>query len=141
MCLNSRSYQRGASLLEVLVAIVIVSFGLLGLAGLQMTSVKSNHSAYERSQATLLAYDLSDRMRAMHSEALNGRFDDGSNHVERTSWDGSIARVLGTAATGSVVRNDNFVTITVSWDDNRGRIQQSDAASMTDMNFVYETEF
>ena len=56
--------QSGFSLIEVLISIVIASIGLLGLAGMQATGLKNNHSAYQRSQATVLAYDLADRMRA-----------------------------------------------------------------------------
>ena len=56
--------QSGASLIEVLVAVVLLSFGVVGLAGLQFNGTKFNHSAYLRSQATSLAYDLADRARA-----------------------------------------------------------------------------
>ncbi|WP_439115655.1 type IV pilus modification protein PilV [Hydrogenophaga sp.] len=56
--------QEGASLIEVLVAVVLLSFGIVGLAGLQFNGTKFNHSAYLRSQATSLAYDLVDRARA-----------------------------------------------------------------------------
>jgi type IV pilus assembly protein PilV len=54
----------GFSLLEVLVAIVIFSFGLLGLAQLQLVGLAGNQSATIRTMATSLAYDMSDRMRA-----------------------------------------------------------------------------
>ena len=54
----------GFTLLEVLIALVIFSIGLLGLAGMQMQGLKYNHESYLRSQATLLAYDLLDRMRS-----------------------------------------------------------------------------
>lgn len=56
--------QNGFTLIEILVAVLILSLGLLGLAGLQAASIRSNHSAYLRSQATQLAYDMADRMRA-----------------------------------------------------------------------------
>jgi type IV pilus assembly protein PilV len=56
--------QRGATLIEVLVSVVLLSFGIVGLAGLQMNGTKFNHSAYLRSQATALAYDMADRIRA-----------------------------------------------------------------------------
>lgn len=49
---------------EVLVTVVILSIGLLGIAGLQATALRNNHSAYLRTQATLLSYDIADRMRA-----------------------------------------------------------------------------
>lgn len=56
--------QRGATLIEVLVAVVLLSVGLVGLAGLQYNGTKFNHSAYLRSQATALAYDAIERVRA-----------------------------------------------------------------------------
>ncbi len=54
----------GFTLIEVLIAMVVLAVGLLGLAGLQATSLRNNQSAYNRSQATQLSYDLADRMRA-----------------------------------------------------------------------------
>lgn len=54
---------KGFTLLEVLVALLVLSIGLLGLAGLQVTGLRDNHSAYLRSQAVLLAQDMADRMR------------------------------------------------------------------------------
>lgn len=56
--------QSGFSLLEVLIAVVVTSVGLIGLAGMQAAGLNSNQRAYQRSQATVLAYDLADRMRA-----------------------------------------------------------------------------
>lgn len=55
---------RGFTLLEVLVAVLIFSLGLMGLAGLLAVSVKTNHAAYLRTQATFLAQGMADRMRA-----------------------------------------------------------------------------
>jgi len=54
---------KGFTLLEILITVLILSVGLLGIAGLQVTSLKNNHSSYQRTQATLLAYDVVDRMR------------------------------------------------------------------------------
>jgi type IV pilus assembly protein PilV len=54
----------GFTLVEVLVAVLVLAIGLLGLAGLQVTGLRNNQSAYHRSLATQLAYDISDRMRA-----------------------------------------------------------------------------
>jgi len=54
----------GFTLLEVLVALVVLSIGLLGLAGLQLTSVTNTRDAYYRTQAITLSYDIADRMRA-----------------------------------------------------------------------------
>ncbi|MES1999426.1 MAG: type IV pilus modification protein PilV [Pseudomonadota bacterium] len=56
--------ENGFTLLEVLVAIVVLSLGLLGLAGLQAASLRNNQVAYYRSIATQQAQDIADRMRA-----------------------------------------------------------------------------
>ena len=58
------SRQRGFSLIEVLVALFVLSIGLLGLAGLQTLGLKFNTQSYQRTQAVLNAYDIIDRMRA-----------------------------------------------------------------------------
>lgn len=55
---------RGFTLIEVLVTIVVVSIGLLGLAGLQISGLRANVSSEARSKATLLASDIIERMRA-----------------------------------------------------------------------------
>ncbi|HEX8989348.1 MAG TPA: type IV pilus modification protein PilV [Rhodocyclaceae bacterium] len=57
-------FQKGVSLLEVLVTVLVLSFGLLGVAGLQTTALKATHSSYYRSIANALAADIVDRLRA-----------------------------------------------------------------------------
>jgi len=74
--------EEGFTLLEVLIAIVVFSFGLLGIAGMMTISVRNNHNGYLRSQANFLAENMMDRMRA-NPEAL---------------WDGDYN---GTASTGT----------------------------------------
>lgn len=65
--------QQGFTMLEVLIAILIISFGLLGLAGLQIVSLKYAHSATLRTVATQHAQDIADRMRAnLAGVAANG---------------------------------------------------------------------
>jgi type IV pilus assembly protein PilV len=51
-------------MIEVLIAAIVLSIGLLGIAGLQAQSLRKNQSALMRSQASILAYDMADRMRA-----------------------------------------------------------------------------
>jgi len=66
------SAQSGFTLIEVLVSALILSLGLVGVAGLQAMSLKNNQSAYLRSQASALAYDLADRMRTNIAGANSG---------------------------------------------------------------------
>jgi len=56
--------QSGFTLIEVLVSVLILSIGLIGVAALQGVSLKNTQSAFMRTQASALAYDLADRMRA-----------------------------------------------------------------------------
>ena len=65
---------RGFTIIEVLIAVLVLSLGLLGMAGLQATSLRANTSAAQRGQATLLAYDIIDRMRANRDQALAGSY-------------------------------------------------------------------
>lgn len=67
--------QNGSSLVEVLVTMVIVSLGLLGQAGLMAQSSKSNNAAFMRSQATLLAYDILERLRLNRALAVALKFN------------------------------------------------------------------
>jgi len=70
MSIMKRKHQHGFTMIEVLIAAVVLGVGLLGLAGMQAQSLQFNYSAYQRSQANLLAYDIIDRMRANQSETL-----------------------------------------------------------------------
>ena len=68
--------QQGFSLIEILIAIIVLSIGLLGLAGLQLSSLRNSNSAYARSQAVVLTNDIIDRMRANIVGFNQGRYDD-----------------------------------------------------------------
>lgn len=72
-----RSSPRGFTLLEVLIALLVFSLGLLGVAGLMVISVKTNNSAYLRTQASFLAQAMADRMRANTGKTndYNGDYD------------------------------------------------------------------
>lgn len=69
------SKTRGFTLVEVLVSLVILSLGLLGIAKLMLFSSHSNDSAYLRSQASDLAYEMLDDMRANIVQAGTNAYD------------------------------------------------------------------
>lgn len=152
MLMAYRRKERGATLLEVLVTIVVLAIGLLGLAGLQVTSIQSNHSAYYRSQATILAYDLSDRMRSNRTQALDGAYaiefppSSSSNAVSGSRTARDVAEWLNRLAdalpsgTGKVESNDNLITIHVRWDDTRGQIKSVNTTGTHTETFIYRTE-
>ena len=73
-----RTQQSGFTLIEVLVSVLVLSIGLVGVAALQGVSLKNTQSAFMRSQATALAYDVADRMRANVTSARSGLYDSGS---------------------------------------------------------------
>lgn len=115
-----RGEQRGSTLLEVLIAIVVLSFGLLGMAGLQGASLKVNHSAMQHSHATVLGYDMLDRLRlspptgrqydvdlddAAPEEAAEPE-DDTVRDADIRQWRRALVSALGPDATGGVCRSD-----------------------------------
>jgi len=64
------NHSAGFSLFEVLIALVVLSVGLLGLASLQGQSISSSYNAHLRTQATSLAQSMVDRMRANREYAM-----------------------------------------------------------------------
>ena len=67
---RSRARRGGFSLIEVLVSILVLSFGMLGVASLLATSLSGSHTSSLRTQAIVLADDLADRMRANRTTAI-----------------------------------------------------------------------
>ncbi len=65
---------KGFTIIEVLVAMVILSIGVLGLGLLQLTAVQNTQGGHMRSQATILAYDIIDSMRANIPAVANGDY-------------------------------------------------------------------
>lgn len=66
--------QQGFNLIEVLITLVVLAVGLLGLAMLQNLGLRLGHQSYERTQATILIYDIVDRMRANPAGVTAGNY-------------------------------------------------------------------
>lgn len=135
MLMAKRNYQilpqKGVTLIEVLVAIIVLSIGLLGLAGLQSAGLTHNQSANFRSTATTMTYSILDSMRANRIEAVNGGYNitlgaaipSGSTIAEQDqrNWLNELALRLP-AGTGAINVTGTVVTVTIRWDDSRGTL-------------------
>lgn len=142
--------QLGFGLFEVLIAIVVTAIGLLGLAVLQTTGLRNNQSAYQGSQATVLAYDMADRMRANPTSINNylssfmtlaaataAGVQEGCGTTSGCSsaqlaqndlleWDAALTQALP-EGTGTIAVVDGIYTVTVAWDKNRdGAVNELD---------------
>jgi type IV pilus assembly protein PilV len=72
--MNQRRKTKGFTMMEVMVAIIIIAIGLLGIAGLQLLAIRNTTGAGLRTVATQLAYDIVDRMRANQKAVVAGYY-------------------------------------------------------------------
>lgn len=118
----------GVSLVEVLVSVVVFSVGLLGSAGLMGASMRSTNTAYYRSQATVLADDILDRMRANVQAARDQEYDidlgpsyaANTGTMERYDCEEWVETLAATFPDGEGIVDvtpSGDVTITIQWDD------------------------
>ena len=107
--------QHGFTLIEAMVALLIFSAGLLGLAGMQMAGMQNNHGALMRTIATQYSYDMADRIRSRKAALpfLQADFDE---------WEASLANSLP-SGTGSIEDlGNNSIQISVYWDEERSGV-------------------
>jgi type IV pilus assembly protein PilV len=129
--------QRGVGLIEVLIALLVLSFGMLGMAGLQVWSLKYNQSAMERGMAVVQTHTIADAMRADRPAALRDEFDIGLEaeppsgntfaEVSLRAWRASVQEALGPDATGSVECNGSRCDIRVRWNDTRATYRDTES--------------
>lgn len=137
--------QRGVGLVEVMVAVAILAFGMLGIAALQATALRSSQSSLERSEAVMKTYAVLDAMRANRDVAMIGGYNMGNINAayEVTTWAcgrpdagdlaandrrqwmgttavaGSLKATLGDAACAAIRCSDEECIVAVRWDDSR----------------------
>ncbi|MDW7746180.1 type IV pilus modification protein PilV [Halomonas sp.] len=135
----------GFTLIEALVAILVLAVGLLGVAAMQIKAMQSSHAAYQRSVATLAAQDAVERLWASASEK-NGKCDD---IVSMEDWDAGNywpdwhdvwitylpgLNVIGLPNTTSVAGDECRFDIVISWDDERFVLQSNNSSSVEDVS-------
>lgn len=115
----------GFTLIEVLVALVILTIGLLGLAGLQARGLSGSTDALIRSQATLYVYDMAERMRANRDAAISGKYTTTFGAAPTSTgdvveddlvdWLAELATLPG--GEGAISTASGVTTISVRWSE------------------------
>ncbi|HCR34575.1 MAG TPA: type IV pilus modification protein PilV [Stenotrophomonas sp.] len=139
--------QSGFTLIEVLIAILVLGFGLLGFALLQTMNVRYVQSANFRTQATNLSYEMLDQIRANRVAAPKyvGSYTATTTNCApvtdtqlepatyMTDWRCRLGKALGANATAQIVRNGAQYEVRVTWGDERWK------ADATDLTFTAST--
>ncbi len=127
--------QRGFTLIEVLIAVLILGFGLLGMALLQTMNVRFVQSSNFRTQATNLSYELLDQVRVnrISRASYNGTYTALTSDADCKSptgtsltttafikdWRCRMGKALGADAQAVVTVNGDNVQVGISWNDQR----------------------
>ena len=105
-----RARSRGISMIEVLVVLVLFSFGLIGMVGLQARAVQTSVGAEDSNRAALLANEIASTMWGSNSVNLST--------ATLASWNTMVADATGRGlpnGTGTVAVAGNVATITIGW--------------------------
>lgn len=147
----TRRHAEGFTLIEVMVSIVVLAFGLLGFALLQTWTVRFTQSAAYKTQATNLGYSLLDDMRANRLSAAKyagaASFAQGSLSAGActaptgtlsvdsiaTAWKCDVVKALGEQAGASVTYDNGMATVSITWGE---RVRAGDNPNTT---FVAES--
>jgi type IV pilus assembly protein PilV len=143
--MNNTKNQLGVGLIEVLVAVLILGTALLTLTSLQTRSLQFNQTAYFRSQANILAYDILDRIRINRKNAENydiaitASAPTGTTTLvdrDRKAWLDAVA-VLLPSGDGSIDCDSNGkCTVNIIWTE---QLSSSSGQNET-MTFTYSTQ-
>jgi len=137
--------QRGASLIEVMVALLVLTVSMLGVAATQATALRNNQSSLERSQAVIASYSILDAMRANPTAARNNAYNmeltcsaptgTGRIAVDQARWINSLKADVGSAACGAINCSNGVCTVTVRWDESRA-LAGSSTQSLTTVSRI-----
>ncbi len=128
---QAKCIQRGASLIEVLVSVLVLTFGILGAAALQSRALRNNQSSYEHAQMTVLAQSILDAMRANRAGMSAGAYEmaswtcsapsgAGLAANDLTLWIGNLHQQIHPGACGRITCAARDCLVGIRWDDSRG---------------------
>jgi type IV pilus assembly protein PilV len=132
-------------MIEVLVALVVLAIGMLGVAAMQLTSLRNSQSAFERTGAVIASDSILDAMRAnavatranAYNLAMACTAPTGTTRVaiDQARWITDIKAAIGTSACGSIACANSVCRVTVRWDDSRAT-EGSNAQSLVLMSRI-----
>ncbi len=114
--------QRGFTLIEVLIAVVILAIGLLGVAGVQVVSLQQTNNSFLQTKANLHVQDLAERLR------LNGGSPLSAGDV--TELEKKVKTSLGDDSTVQITFDGSLATIKVTWEE-RVPVSQESGGTQT----------
>lgn len=117
--------SKGFTLIEALVALLVISIGMLGLAAMSIKSLQSSHASYNRSLATLVALDVREKawLEYLEKSGVCDEVDESAFVDELNSyWSGDSGEEPWDVLPGldiAVAESSCEVTVTVSWTESR----------------------
>jgi type IV pilus assembly protein PilV len=104
--------QKGFTLMEVLIALVILAVGLLGVTGMQITAIRGNHFSGNLTQATVLAQNKLEELK--HLPYYDSKLSSGQPPQQITDSGVVYTVRYDVTALGNTMKN---ITATVKWVD------------------------
>lgn len=128
-----KKHQQGLTLIEVLIAMLILAVGLLGMASLQVRAVSDTSNSSLRSIAIFYANDMADRIRANPAGEKNNLYNNATGGSKKENclkvigcdssdmathdkweWGDNVEKALP-AGVGKISKNGDMYTVTVEW--------------------------
>lgn len=147
--------QKGGSLIEVMVAVLVVSVGFIGMAVLQLQTLRNAQSSVQRTQAAALAYSIFETMRAAIDvnaiatpDTVLAGFNiaktcirqNGTALTPSQRWINSIKDTIGADAStcGQIACSGRTCTVSIFWNDERA---SGDRTALRDFAYVARATF
>lgn len=142
--------QKGATLIEVLISVLILAVGLLGVAATQVVSLKNGNGAHHRYMAALAAQEIVERMRAnpigVQQSSYDGKVDGSVTSSKDCSTPCSVSELAARdlyewgqllktnlpSATGDISRNGSEVTVKIEWKEQHTGKNYGDSSANVD---------
>lgn len=137
--------QAGFTLIEVLIAMLVIAIGVLGVAALQFQALKYNHDAYLRSQINVLANDIIDKIRLNNRNVADyeGNYTIGSTSPacdqlkapdavnDLACWRSAVNAALPPGGAANIAATGTLHEVTLSW-------TSRDANAATEVSYTFQ---